>query len=126
MKNNAIFLFIALFLSLAFTSCEWKSEEEEIGVIECDTSQVTLSGDIKPILETNCYRCHSSENAPFAGVGINLEEYESLKSRADGGSLFGSMNHSSGFSPMPKGASKISSCDLDFVKAWIEKGAQND
>ncbi|WP_338768797.1 hypothetical protein WAF17_08525 [Bernardetia sp. ABR2-2B] len=127
MKSKARFLFIALLLGFVFTSCEWKNEEEEgITVTDCDTSQVTLSGDVKPILQTNCYPCHSNTAASSIGAGINLEDYESLKSRADGGSLLGSISHMSGFSPMPKGAAQISKCNLDFVKAWIENGAPND
>ncbi|WP_291727540.1 c-type cytochrome [Bernardetia sp.] len=128
-KNvNALFicLLITLFSSIIFTACEWKSEEEEIIGTDCDTSQVTLSGTVQPILETNCYRCHSAENAPVAGVGINLEEYESLKGFADRGSLLGSISHASGFSPMPKGASKLADCDIKKIEAWIEKGATND
>lgn len=130
MKNNVNTLFIclllSLFTSLIFTSCEWKNEEEEVGIVECDTSQVTLSGKVKPILQSNCYACHSSSAASSFGAGIDLEDYSSLKVRADGGSLLGSVSHASGFSPMPKAASKLSECNISIIKAWIEKGAPND
>lgn len=126
MKHKIKFLCLGLFLTTFLASCEWKSEEETSPTTDCDTSTVTLSGNVKPILETNCYRCHSTSNAPLAGVGIDLENYQELKVRADNGSLLGSVSHSSGFSPMPKGASKISNCDISFIEAWIEKGAAND
>ena len=130
MKNNVNTLFICLllsiFTSLIFTSCEWKSEDEEIGIVECDTSQVTLSGKVQPILQTNCYACHSTQNAPVAGAGINLEVYSSLESKANSGALLGSIQHASGFSPMPKAAAKLSDCNISIIKVWIENGAQND
>ena len=130
MKNKAnfvsFFLLLSVFLSLFLGSCEWKNEEEEFGVVVCDTSQVTLSGTVKPILQTNCYTCHSSAAASSFGAGINLEEYQALKGRADGGSLLGSISHASGFSSMPKGASKLSDCNISLIEAWIQKGAPND
>lgn len=126
MKNvfNAVFFY--LLLTFIFTSCEWKSEEETTPSTDCDTSQVTLSGTVKPILTTNCYACHSAQSSSSFGAGINLEDYQSLKVRADGGSLLGSVSHTSGFSPMPKGASKISACDISKIEAWINNGAPND
>lgn len=131
MKNKVNTLFICLLLivfsSLVFTSCEWKSEEDEqIVVIDCDTSQVTLSGKVKPILVSNCYSCHSNQNASVAGGGTNLEEYSSLKNQADNGLLVGVINHNNGFSQMPKGAAKLSDCNISLIEAWINKGALND
>ncbi len=86
MKNKVNFLFtfslLLILSSFVFISCEWKNEEEDqITVIDCDTSQVTLSGDVQPILSSSCYRCHSTQNAPIAGAGIDLEEIFSSKSK---------------------------------------------
>ena len=130
MKNKVNLLFVCLlvsvFLSLSLASCESKNEEEQFGIVVCDDSQVTLSGTIKPILQTNCYACHSVSSASTAGAGINLESFPSLQNRATNGSLLGSIKHSSGYSPMPKGAGKISSCDIKLIETWIKKGANND
>lgn len=126
MKNKVNTLSICLLLSLVFTSCEWKNEEEEFGVVVCDTSQVTLSGTVKPILQTNCYACHATSSASVFGSGINLESFPSLQSRANSPSFIGSMKHSSGYSPMPKGSSKLSACDIRLIETWIANGAKND
>ncbi|WP_375562547.1 c-type cytochrome [Bernardetia sp. OM2101] len=130
MNNKAnfvlFFLLLSVFFSLSLASCEWKSEEDEVGIVECDTSQVTLSGTVKPILQTNCYSCHSAAGASSLGAGINLESYASLKSRATNGSLLGAIKHSSGYSPMPKGAAKIASCDIRLIETWINDGAKDD
>ncbi len=130
MKNKAnfvsFFLLLSVFLSLFLGSCEWKNEEEEFGVVVCDTSQVTLSGTVKPILQTNCYACHSSSAASSFGAGINLEDYSALQSRANSPSFLGSIKHSSGFSSMPRGAAKLSSCDIRLIETWVQNGANND
>lgn len=130
MKNKAnfvsFFLLLSVFFSLFLASCEWKNEEEEFGIVVCDTSQVTLSGTVKPILQTNCYSCHSSAAASSFGAGINLEDYTALKDRASSPSFLGSMKHSSGFSPMPRGAEKISACNIRLIETWIKNGAKND
>lgn len=130
MKNKvntlSICLLLSLVLSLIFTSCEWKNEEEEFGIVVCDTSQVTLSGTVKDILQTNCYACHSASTASTAGAGINLETYSALQGRANSSSFIGSMKHSSGYSPMPRGASKLSACDIRLIETWIANGAKND
>jgi uncharacterized membrane protein len=122
----SICLLLSVFLSLVFTSCEWANEEEQFGVVVCDTSQVTLSETIKPILQTNCYACHASSAASSFGAGINLESFPSLQSRANDASFLGSIKHSSGYSSMPKGAAKISSCDIRLIETWIANGAKND
>ncbi len=130
MKNKAnfvsFFLLSSVFLSLFLGSCEWKNEEEEFGIVVCDTSQVTLSGTVRPILQTNCYACHSNQTASTAGAGINLDDYAALKGRASSPSFLGSMKHSSGYSPMPRGAEKISSCDIRLIETWIKNGSKND
>jgi len=130
MKNKGSvflsYLFLSIFFSFAFSSCEWKNEETEFGIVVCDTSQVTLSGTVKPILQGNCYSCHSSSTAGTAGAGINLENYTSLKSSANNASFLGSIKHSSAYSSMPKGAAKLSSCDIRLIEMWVKNGANND
>lgn len=130
MNNKAnfvsFFLLLSVFLSLSLASCEWKNEEEEFGVVVCDTSQVTLSGTVKPILQTNCYSCHSNAAASSFGAGINLEDYSALQGRANSPSFLGAIRHASGFSPMPRGAEKLSSCDIRLIETWVKNGAKND
>jgi len=37
--------------------------------------------------------------------------------------IIGAINHDDGFSPMPKGGSKVSDCDIDKMTQWINDGA---
>ena len=52
-----------------------------------------------------------------------LEGYAKLKSYVDNGKLLGSIKHSPGFSPMPKGQAKLVDCDIEKIEAWVAAGA---
>jgi mono/diheme cytochrome c family protein len=89
----------------------------------CDTTNVTYSGTIWPIIELNCFGCHSG--AEPSG-GILLTDYASITNAANSGKLYGAINHDAGYQPMPKNAPKLSDCKIDQVKIWIEDGTPNN
>jgi hypothetical protein len=89
----------------------------------CDTVNMMYSTDIKPILQANCYSCHSSGNAEG---GVTLDSYESVKNVADNGNLIGVITHAAGYPPMPQGGAKLSDCDINKIKDWINNGASNN
>jgi len=120
-----------LVLPLVFfilSGCYYDSEEAlygKPGTGVCDTSVSKFSTQVKPILQSNCYVCHSNTNAPSSGSGIKLQDYADVKVYADNGKLVSSIEHTSNF-PMPKGGGTLSACDISMIKAWITKGALND
>lgn len=81
------------------------------------------TADVIPILNTYCNSCHSGT---FASGGIRLDGYNYVKIYVDNGKLMGSINWEGGFSPMPKDAGKLSLCNIDKIKTWIDAGAIND
>jgi mono/diheme cytochrome c family protein len=89
----------------------------------CDVSTVTWTLTVKPILASNCLACHSAALAGGSGGGIRLENYTDVKTAVNNQKLYGSISHSSGYSPMPKGGSKLNSCNLQQIKKWIDNGA---
>lgn len=91
--------------------------------VTCDTSNVTYSGTIAPIIQTNCLGCHSNAGT---GGGIFLNTYNAVKDQVNSGRLWGAINWQSGFSQMPKGGSKLSDCDLTRIGIWIQQGAPNN
>lgn len=92
-------------------------------VFTCNTTNVSLSATVYPILQNYCIGCHSSSNA---SGGINLSTYNNLKATALDGTLFGSINHSSGYVAMPQGLPKLNQCSIDRIKSWIDAGAPNN
>lgn len=120
--------FFGLFtLIFILSSCNYDSEEELYSdfLQECDTSNIYFSSDILPILQNNCWECHSANNAPQIS-GVNLEEFSTLQSLAKAGVLSGVINHEPGFVPMPDNAPKLDTCDINKIIKWISDGATNN
>ncbi|MEZ4944030.1 MAG: hypothetical protein R2804_00750 [Cyclobacteriaceae bacterium] len=86
-------------------------------------SSPTYSVDVVPLLNTYCNSCHSGD---FASAGVRLDGYNYVKTYVDNKKLMGSINWSSGFSPMPKDASKLNACTTDKINQWILSGALNN
>ncbi|MEP6749962.1 MAG: hypothetical protein ABJB86_19645 [Bacteroidota bacterium] len=80
---------------------------------------VFYTKDIVPILQTNCYQCHSTANDVS---GILLDNYGGLKFYAQNGYLYGAISHSSGYRPMPDDGGKLSDCNIAMIKKWIDAG----
>jgi hypothetical protein len=89
----------------------------------CDTANVTYAATIKNLVSNKCQGCHSG-SAP--GGGIDFSTYAGVKAKINDGKLWGAVNHMPGFSPMPKGGTKLSTCELAQIKKWIDAGAPNN
>jgi len=88
------------------------------GGSDCDTLNMSYAQDIQPILSTNCVGCHTS-SAPSGGVA--LDTYNSVKSVASSGRLYGTVAHLSGYKPMPP-ERQLDNCSILKIKAWINQG----
>lgn len=120
-----------LILPLVFfilSGCYYDSEEALYGTPNtvCDTSVTQFSTEIKPILQSSCLTCHSNSAALGSGGGIKLQDYADVKTSVLNGKLVGSIDHSSGFSAMPKGGGKLSDCNILIIKTWIARGTLNN
>lgn len=90
----------------------------------CDaTTVVAFSADVMPILNLRCNSCHAG-TSPSGGIKLNT--YPEVIKYVDDGSLMGSIEHASGFSPMPKNGSKMSTCQIQTIQSWIDAGALNN
>lgn len=89
----------------------------------CDTSSVTWSGTIRTIIQNNCQGCHTY---PSPGGGYDLSTYTGVSAIALSGYLMGTVQHSSGYSPMPKNTAQLSACDIAKLRIWVAAGAPNN
>ncbi len=121
------YLFLIL-MTLLITGCYYDSEEYLFPEVNsaCDTTNVTYSGSIQPVLEQYCYQCHDNANAPSFGSNIKLEDYSDVAVHVNDGSLYGSIAHQSGYSPMPRGGGKLDECTIKLFDIWIEAGSPNN
>jgi len=117
-----------LFFYLSFlvlTGCYYDNEELLYpGSANCTVPATsTYSADVSPILNNRCVSCHSGVSP---SGGITLNSYQEVTKYVNNGSLMGSINHSSGYSAMPKNTGKLSSCDIQKIQVWIDAGALNN
>ena len=89
----------------------------------CDTSTVTYSLAIAPLLQNHCAGCH---NNTTQGGGVNLSSYGGVQTVALNGRLDGALNHRAGYVAMPQGGNKLSQCNLDKIRIWLDQGAPNN
>ena len=123
MKKTIIaVLGIIVTLSLINSSCT--NNKASVTAPSCDTTTVRLSVELESILSANCYSCHGG-NADGA-EGIKLQDYATIKSLALNGDLINAVAHTGSVTPMPKDAAKLSDCDINKFKAWVNRGAQNN
>ncbi len=94
----------------------------------CDSTIVTFSGTIFPIIQNYCYGCHSGSNP---GGGIFLTDYNYVKTAGSIpagtiGSLLGAITHNPSNSAMPKNGNKLSDCKIAQFRKWIADGMPNN
>ncbi len=120
---------LLLLALIALAGCYYDNEEELYpNPPECDTTNVTFSGTILPIIENNCKVCHGSGSQQG---GILLEDYTSISAAAkipagQPGSLYGAVSHNPGNYPMPKGGLQLSDCNIKKIETWINAGTPNN
>jgi hypothetical protein len=90
---------------------------------DCDTNDFKYSTAIVPLLSANCTGCHGA-SSPLGNIYLTI--YDSVKSYALNGRLLGAVKHSTGFSAMPQGGSKLNDCKIRSLEKWINDGCPNN
>ncbi len=122
LKTTRQFLILFLFFMIIFSACYYDVEDQLYPIETCRTENMSYVNDIVPLIKDNCNVCHAASQ----NLGnITLEDYSNVKKHAEDGSLIGSIKHV-GYSPMPKGGSKLSDCTISKIEAWIVQGALNN
>ncbi|MFZ1686826.1 MAG: hypothetical protein WAU70_05380 [Flavobacteriales bacterium] len=111
---------IALTCTLLLAGCYYDAEEILYPGSFCDTANVTYSGTVKGIIETNCAvsGCHI---AGGQGVG-NFQVYQEVKDRVDNGRFrsFVLVDRT-----MPPNYD-LSDCELEQLTAWVNAGGPDN
>ena len=117
-------ILITIFLGICIAGCYYDDPDIlDPNRATCDTTIITYSGSVNPILTANCTGCHSGANAP---AGVKMDAHASVKLVATSGKLMGSINHAAGYSPMPKNGTKLSECNIAKIRQWVAAGAPNN
>lgn len=89
----------------------------------CDTNIFSYSGAVKNTIQNKCVGCH---NPASLGGNVDLSTYNSVKTEALNGKLYGSITQQSGFAAMPKNSPKLSDCEIKQIQKWISVGTPNN
>lgn len=113
-------LFFAVFLIFFSPSCENNNELDLYGPTKCDTDNITWKSKVSAILQKNCVSCHGPD---LSYNGVRHDSYATELVVVKDGRLRGVINHSDGFSKMPKDRGKLPECELKILNLWLDKGA---
>ena len=119
MKKTSLFVVTGLLFLFLIPSC-YNDNVEDLYPFEayaCDTTNVTYSNTIAPIMETYCNECHSAGN-PQASV--ITDNYTDLSVIAKNGQLWKAVSHDPGAVPMPYQRNQLSECNLGKINIWIK------
>lgn len=94
-------------------------KKEEIDTVDCSGTTPTYTANIKSIMDRDCAGsgCHSSS---AKRSGYDLSSYAGVSTAAKSKAFLGAIQHKSGYSKMPKGASKLSDADVKTVTCWVQ------
>jgi hypothetical protein len=105
-------------------SCSKESADRLAGnTTSCDTTNVSYSKQVLPILQDDCYSCHQGAN-PFSG--IDLSNFAILQAHVKNGDLKSAVTHTGNVTPMPYELPMLPSCEVNTIVAWVDQGALNN
>ena len=100
------------------TNCFYDNEEEQYGTAVCDTTAMSFSTDIQPIIQANCVSCHTpggqEESTPFNDYDGIVSYADQIVERVQGN---GSIMPPTGHLPV---------CDQRKIESWVKAGALNN
>jgi len=121
-KHLLILFLFSLVLGILLPSCYFDKEETLYPFLKCDTTHITYTQTIVPILSANCYVCHSTGSSESS---IILDTWTSIQVVVTNGKLIPSIDHTGPF-PMPKGGSMLDACTIEKITRWVANGAPNN
>jgi mono/diheme cytochrome c family protein len=89
----------------------------------CDTSNVTFTGTIYPLVVNKCQGCHKGGSP---GGGIQLTTYAQINAIAIDYRMLNAVLHAPGYKAMPLGGEKLPPCDIAAIRIWTNAGAPNN
>ena len=126
MKNIKLFMLpAAAAILLSFSACYNDKADILYPQQACKLDTITFSNTIQPIVNAKCAitSCH---DAASAEAGYDLSSYSGVAQAVTDGSLLPSLNHESGYSPMPKNADKLPTCNISQITRWVSEGSNDN
>ncbi|MCX7986773.1 MAG: hypothetical protein N2662_07530 [Bacteroidales bacterium] len=113
-------LTLGIICMLGIASCTSDNEEDTFSGNNnnggCDTTNVSFTKIIMPLIQNNCLSCHNS-TSPV------LSNYDQISKNAT--RILGAIKHQPGFRSMPPGG-KLPDCSIAQFEAWVNQGKKNN
>ena len=122
LKNVLFLLIFILVFGILFPSCYYDKEDSLYPFQRCDTTNVTYSQTIVPILSDNCLVCHNVGNPEST---VKLDTWAGVKIYVTNGKLIPAIDHTGPY-PMPKLGSMLDICSIERIQRWVANGAPNN
>lgn len=96
-------------------------KKESVDTYDCAGTAPKYTTDIKSILDANCATsgCH---NATTKASGHDYSSYSQAVAHSGHSEFLGSIQHKSGFDPMPLGGNKLSDAQIKLISCWVQNG----
>jgi hypothetical protein len=95
----------------------------------CDTTNVSYSRDIVPVITANCAVAGGCHDAAGSSVsGHDYTTYAGVKAVATYDFIVTDINWvpTAGHNNMPKNGAKLPDCDINKITRWVNEGAPNN
>lgn len=96
----------------------------------------SFKSDVQPILQYRCLECHRADGPGVAYSGLNLEDYEGLMKGTKfgpivvpGNAMVSNLNvlvEGRAGIRMPHNRKRLTPCELQVLRDWVNQGAQNN
>jgi hypothetical protein len=129
MRQALISISALVFIVTALNGCYSDNAEElypsKPNTNQCDTTAVTYSGTVSPIITTNCLDqgCHT---AGHPDGGYSFDSHDNFILTIPDNRLLNAIGYKAGGSKNMPPSARMGDCEINKIKAWINKGAKND
>jgi hypothetical protein len=122
MKKRLILIATGFLFLFMISSCYYDNVEDlyPYASSACDTTNVTYSQTIAPIMAANCNVCHSTA---IANGNVITDTWKGLSIVAKNEQLWNAVDWTDGINNMPQAGSKLSDCNLAKINIWIKAGS---
>jgi hypothetical protein len=114
---------------LVISGCYNYKYDQLFPATACDTSAVSFSKDIVPIINANCAvsgGCHDAAGAALSGH--DYTSYAGVKAVATYDFIITDItwHPTAGHNNMPKNGAKLPDCDINKIIRWVNEGAPDN
>jgi len=117
-----LFPLIILLSGLLFVACGDDDPEPDPETMDCESTDLTYTNEIAAIINSSCattVACHAANTS----ITFPMDTHDSVTNSPRFDRISGTINHESGFSPMPKNGNKLDDCTIEKIDQWINDGA---